>query len=159
MKAYPRYVDGRLDQVARNRMNMFADLGFPIPDSTVTVAPPPERPTKHGRTPYTYSTAWISHPDAGSGLESDEMTMRPQTQTGWVDKMVATGHEDKSRHINSVYNAIRYHETKYDDLVTKTDSEIKAARELNWSDIRAQRAAHLKALEIRQRLEKIKSYD
>jgi hypothetical protein len=155
MKANTRYVDGRLDQVTRNRRNMFSDLGKPIPDTTRVVAPPFERPTKHGRTPYTYDTAWITHPDSDSLLAAPPDAMMPVSQADWTSQMVSKGHKERSRHVDSVCNALRYNDGKFHERVEQIDLEIQTSRELNWKDIRAQRAAHSKALDVRRRIEKV----
>jgi hypothetical protein len=138
---------------------MFADLGHPIPDSTRVLSPPLERATKHGYTPYTYSTRWINHPDSDTNLAARPDAMIPISQTNWADEMISEEHRQTGNHMESIYDALRHNDRKFHDYVGRVDAAIKTGRELNWKDIRAQREAHWKALEARQRLEKIKSYD
>jgi hypothetical protein len=59
------------------------------------------------------------------------------------------------RHVAGiVHGDSGYNEQKFLDLVDSQDAEIVRVHEKNMRDIRAQRAAHLKALDNRQRIEK-----
>jgi hypothetical protein len=131
---------------------MFADFGYPIPDQTKTTAPLPERGTRHGHTPYTYSTRWITHAPEGSALApgKDEIW-----QTSFlVTPTAATDYRRNAKHDRSKLDSLRYNEHKFLALVDSQDAESVRVHETNMKDIRAQRAAHLKALDARQRIEK-----
>jgi hypothetical protein len=131
---------------------MFADLGYPITDLTKTTAPLPDRATRHCHTPYTYNTRWITHPPEGLVLapEKDEMW-----QTSFLaTPTVATDCRRNAKHEASKLDALRYNAQKFSELVDAQDAVCVRVHETNMKDIRAQRAAHLKALDARQIIEK-----
>jgi hypothetical protein len=151
MKAWTRYVDGRLDQAVRNRMNMFEELGSPIPNATRTAPPPAERPTRHCHTPYAYSTRWITHAPENSSLAPE-----PGTEYGTSYLTAPNSERDhvrRSKHTESKYAALRWNERNFHHIVRKADATIRKIDEKNLRDIRAQRIAHAASLEERHKRE------
>jgi hypothetical protein len=151
MKAWTRYVDGRLDQVVRNRMNMFEELGLPIPHLARTNPPPIERPTRHCHTPYAYSTRWITHPPEDSALA-------PEPENEYATSYLTTPNADRDhirreKHTESKYAALRWNERQFHHTVRKADATIKKIDEKNLRDIRAQRKGHAASLEERHKRE------
>jgi predicted double-glycine peptidase len=71
-----------------------------------------------------------------------------------VSPNAATDYRRNAKHDTSKLDSLRYNEQKFLDLVDSQDAEIVRVHEKNMRDIRAQRAAHLKALDNRQRIEK-----
>jgi hypothetical protein len=151
MKAEPRYVDGRLDQVDRNRMNMFAEQGEPLPHLTRTTAPLPYRATKHGMTPYSYSTYWISHPP-------EESSLVPSRSDTWRTSFLATpftalDHQRRAAHIQSRYSALRYHDTYLRSRAQQMDEAVRIGHERTLQNLRDQEKVYHDALETRRRIE------
>jgi hypothetical protein len=151
MKAEPNYIDGRLDQGVRNRMNMFSKEGREIPDSTHTIIPPLIRPTHFAYTPYTQNTYWISHPPADSSLA-------PEKSEEFKTSFLATpftsfDHERRARHIQSKYDALRANDAAFHERVNAMNTAWQVGRERTLQNIRDQEAAYQKALAIRNRIE------
>jgi hypothetical protein len=151
MKTKQRNIDGRLDQCIRNRMNMFRQNGFPILDPTTSRRPALDRATRHCNTPYGYSTRWISHPPTDSAMAPipEEIGKTSYLATPNADN----DHIKVAQHTESKYNALRWNERKFRETVARADRTIVQVHEKNMRDIRAQRAAHLTALDERHKLE------
>jgi hypothetical protein len=58
------------------------------------------------------------------------------------------GHRRTSKPMKSKYSAIQWNEHRFQNTVKHADDVIQAVHEKNMRDIRAQRAAHLAALEF-----------
>jgi hypothetical protein len=151
MKADPDYVDGRLDQVDRNRLNMFSEYGAAIDDPTDTINPPITRGTRHAYTPYSYSTYWISHAPADSSLA-------PLKSEAYLTSFLATpftemDHRRRASHIQSKYDALRANDDAFRARVKGLNIAAHVGHERTVQNLRDQEAAYVKALEVRNRIE------
>ncbi|OHT12458.1 hypothetical protein TRFO_17739 [Tritrichomonas foetus] len=152
MKASVRAIDGRLDEVERNRMNMFNEANV-VRERTIKQPTSPNRPTRHGMTPYSYSTLWINHPPENTSLS-------PLKSEAYLTSFLATPNSvmDKSNRAKSSmskYESIRFNDEKFHSFIEDVDKTIQARHQRNMDDIRLQRGKYQEALEARQRLEKI----
>jgi hypothetical protein len=156
MKAESRYVDGRVDQVDRNRMNMFDQEGEPLPQLTQTTAPLPYRATKHGMTPYSYSTYWLSHPPEGSSLA-------PSRSETWKTSFLAApfttlDHQLRAAHVQSRYSALRYHDTFLRTKAEQMDEAARIGHERALQNLRDQEKVYNDALQARRRIKQRKMW-
>ena len=152
MKASARFVDGRLDPVVRNRMNMFSELGSPIRDSMRRKPPPVERPTRHTHAPHGYSTRWITQPPEDSPLA-------PEPGTQYATSYLAAPNSDqdlvrRNKHRESLEAAQRWNALRFDQTVRDADETIRRTDEKNLRDLRAQRKGWAAALERRNQRER-----
>jgi hypothetical protein len=151
MKAEPDYIDGRLDQVVRNRMNMFSKEGREIPDTTHTINPPLIRPTHYAYTPYTQNTYWISHAPADSSIAPEKSE---EFQTSFLaTPFTSLDHERRSQHIQSKYDALRANDAAFKERVKAMNIASEVGHERTLQNLRDQDAAYQRALEIRNRIE------
>jgi hypothetical protein len=157
MKANPDYIDGRLDQGVRNRMNLFTREGAAIADLTRTINPPLVRATHHGFTPYSYSTYWITHPPEDSALA-------PLKSEAYQTSFLAAPYteldrQQRANHIQSKYDSLRTNAAGFRARVDSLSAGSKESHEKTLQNLRDQEAAYLKALEARHRIEKIYCFE
>lgn len=153
MKAEVKTIDSRLSQLDRNKINAFNEngsrLGPGIQMSTsVTYA------TRHGYLPVNYNTFWISKPEANSGHlpDPDELyqTSYLKTPVSDMDKQM------RAAHTSSVMAEKTYH---MDRLKKREEMDQMTTDTINEAKIKSsqlQRENYNKALENRQRLERIR---
>jgi hypothetical protein len=151
MKAEPAYVDGRLDQVDRNRLNMFSKYGDPIDDPTKAINPTLTRGTRHAYTPYSHSTYWISHAPSESSLA-------PLKSEAYLTSFLATpftelDHRRRASHFQSKYDALRANDEAFRSRVKALNVAAHVGHNRTLQNLRDQGAAYLKALEVRNRIE------
>jgi hypothetical protein len=151
MKTDPECVDGRLDQVTRNRLNMFEAEGAPIPDPTQTANRPLIRATRHAFTPYSYSTHWITHPPADSSLAP--LPSEAYQTSFLATPFTAIDHEQSASHIRSKYDALRANGAAFRAKVKALNIGAQIGRERMLQNLRDQEAAYVDALKVRERIE------
>ena len=153
MKTFVRTIDSRTNRLERNRLNMLNQLNS-SQSASIKTPPPIDHATKHGKTPYTYNTAWIDHPPENTSLHpiKSELYFTSYLST----KNVSDDNERRSKSALSKYEAIRRNEEHFHQYVNQIDEKIASIHNRNMEDIRAQRKMHLEALEARNRIESIK---
>ncbi|OHS96009.1 hypothetical protein TRFO_10180 [Tritrichomonas foetus] len=158
VKSNMRRVDARLDQVERNRENLFFDSSLKdLPQTSQSArrsfSPPTAKrlTTRHDHTPYDYSTRWISHPDDNTSLYgAPSETFRTSymaTPCSDSDKI------NREKSINQKYAALRRNQEHFLGMVNSIDQKKKSINEMNTRNIRRQRADFLSTLSIRQEKE------
>lgn len=157
MKAPIKTVDGRLDQLERNRMNMFSTFGEPTVELTQTQSPPLTRSTRHGMTPYSYSTYWLTHPPSDTSLS-------PQKCDYYQTSFLSTDVADRDKQARTALHERRLETKRYSASrigreVEQWEEAVRRKDETNIRDIRAQRAAYQAALLERQKTEKIRYFE
>lgn len=152
MKTNAKFIDSRIDEIDRNRANLLHDSkGVQLKQTKIP--PPLERPTRYQRTPYSYSTQWISHPSPSSSLSA--MPSETYCTTYSSSPISAMDLTKRSKSSQSRYDSIKYHEKYMKTLVDQIDKEIETKDQANIDDIRKQRNRYLLSLELRNRLEKV----
>lgn len=152
MKTFARTIDSRLNGVDRNRLKM---LNQSNATQTFSIKTPQqvEPATRHGKTPYTYNTAWIDHPPENTSLHPNKSE---SYITSFLSNSNATADlERRSKSALSKYEVIRNNEAHFQEYVNQIDEKIASVHNKNMEDIRAQRKMHLQALEARNRIEKV----
>lgn len=151
-----RVVDGRVDQVIRNKQNIFFDSNYPKYTQTKLPKTAPGA-TRHKCTPYTYNTTWISNPDPNTSLapEKDELF-----KTSFLDDPVKR-YDKKMRYAQEEtrFEEIRQRNKHFEDYVNECDIDYKRHRTDTQDRIRKNRADHLAALELRHKREKNKFFE
>ena len=155
MKMNVRNIDGRFDQVKRNRMNMFNEANV-VRDRTIKPPPPLERATRHGMTPYHYDTKWINHPPENTSLS-------PLKNEAYLTSFLEAPNSvyDKNKRAQTSHaklTSIRNNENKFMSYVESIDNTIKNKDQQNINDIRRQRGRYQSMLEERQKLERIRYF-
>ena len=157
MKAPIKAVDGRLDQLERNRMNMFSTFGTPTVELTRTQSPPLTRSTRHGMTPYSYSTYWLTHPPKDTSLSPNKcdyyQTSFLSTDVADRDKQARTSLQERRLETK------RFSANRIGQEVQQWEEAARRKDETNIRDIRAQREAYHQALLERQKTEKVRYFD
>ena len=159
IKSPVRRIDGRLDQVERNRENLFfasaANAPYTAQSARTTFSPPTTRrlTTRHDHTPYDYSTEWISHPNEDTSLAA------PPSETFRTSYLATPVSDlDKSNKILSneqKYNYLRTSQGHFLDLVSTIDSKKKNQDINTIRSHRNQESDYFKSLDLRQQHEHI----
>lgn len=152
---HARFIDSRHNNVYRHRTNIFRD---PFQETQFSMMLPqsPQINTRHGMTPYTYSTTWISHPDPDTSLAPKPVDM-------WTRSLFDTSVKDeefarKNAHLNSVIDSKRFSGAKHNEYVEECDRTIKLRDRGNLEGIRRQRKQYADAVEERIRHEGIRFF-
>ena len=152
IKSPVRIVDGRVDQVERNRGNIFYDS---LPDASTrrSFSPPPgtRLTSRHEHTPYDYNTMWISQPDRNT---SSYGAPNETFQTSYMKCPVSD--QDKIRNstiVSARYAALRHNQAHFLEYVDQCDQKKKSIVEMNTRNIRRQRADFMDTLNIRKEKE------
>lgn len=151
-----RIIDGRVDQIVRNKQNLFFDSNFPnySPSRLPKTAP---GATRHGYTPYSYNTTWISNPDPNTSIAPNKEEM---FKTSYLDDPVnRLDKQEKKAYEESKYGMIRQRNKHIEDYVNDCDNDIVRHRTDTQNRIRKNRADHLAALEIRHKREKVRFFE
>jgi hypothetical protein len=77
LKTGAKVIEGTLSPVIRNRANMFGQNHSSYRDDPLrSTLPSMQRSTKHGATPYSYDTTWLTHPNLDSSLGAQSASWR-----------------------------------------------------------------------------------
>lgn len=160
IKSPVRRIDGRHDQVERNRENLL----FSSPANEATFAPlsarsafsPPTArrlTTRHDYTPYSYDTEWISHPSADTSMAA------PPSET-FKTSFLATPVSDldksnKKLSTEQKYNYLRTNDQHFHDYVATIDGKLKSQDMNTIRSHRNQESDYFKSLDLRQQHEHI----
>ena len=151
-----RIVDSRTDQFARNKQNIFFDSTFPSNPPTRLPRTAPGA-TRHGMTPYSYNTTWISHADPNTSLAPEKQELY---QTSFLQTPVANQDRiNRTRHFETVMDVKRQRQEHFEKYVESCENENKQRRECTQERIRHNRNDYLAALELRRKKERIKFYE
>lgn len=159
IKSPVRRIDGRLDQVERNRENLLfsspANVPYAPQSARTTFSPPTTRrlTTRHDYTPYDYDTEWISHPS------SDTSMAAPPSET-FKTSFLATPVSDLDKSNKKLsneqkFNYLRTSQQHFLDYVDTIDGK-KKNQDLNTiKSHRNQESDYFKSLDLRQQHEHI----
>lgn len=157
MKTPVRTIDGRSSQAARNRENMFSVEGIPCVELTRTKSPALNRSTRHGFTPYNYSTYWMTHPTTGTSLSP----VKNETyKTSFLSTDIAIQDKEARAKIRqSRCDSRKFNEDRQMEYNNSCDQDIKKRYDRNILDVRMQREAYKQALDDRHKIEKIRFFE
>ncbi|EAY01360.1 hypothetical protein TVAG_339880 [Trichomonas vaginalis G3] len=152
----PRFLDSRVDQLARNRENIFFDSTHPKFDNP-RLPQTPTATTRHMHTPYTYNTSWIDHP-------SDNPAMLPRKtdllKSTFLDTSIAN--EDKNERRQKLETTLKWKNTREEQLENykKSCDDMVNKRYTNSLErIRQEREDYGVALEARRKREHIHYFE
>lgn len=153
MKSEAKTIDSRLSQLDRNKLNAFNEhgsrLGHGIQmSSSATFA------TRHGSLPVGYNTFWISKPEPDSGHLPDPselyQTSYMKTPISDMDKQM------KAAHNSSVMAEKTFHMERIKKREEMDQMAVDTINEAKIKSSQQQRENYTKALENRQRLERLR---
>ena len=156
LKTNTKCVDARMSQIHRNRANLFSEYGsthsidFSLPS-------PVYGNTRHTSNPVDYDTTWISHPDSSTSL-----CAKPAEtfQTSFLKSPVAdVDSVERSSYEKVKLDLLREKINGFNHEVESTEKLNALKHEARLNGIRKERENYLKALEARQRIEKIHGFE
>ncbi|EAX97245.1 hypothetical protein TVAG_037520 [Trichomonas vaginalis G3] len=152
-KSEAKRIDSRLSQLDRNKMNAFNQNGSRLGPG-ITMSTSQQFATRHGSLPVGYNTFWISKPEPDSGMLPDPEEMY---QTSYLKTPISDmDKQTRAMHVSSVLAEKTFHmdrlkkREEQDQLATDTINESK------MKSVQQQRDYYNKALENRQRLERLR---
>lgn len=150
------YLDSRIDQLTRNRDNMFSDSTRPIVDLP-RLPKTPTATTRHMHTPYSYNTTWIDHPDENTSLAPKKPEM---FKTSFLNTPVADQDRiDRAKKTEMTYRWKNTREEQLQNYKDFCDMRINQRYTNTLERMRHDREDYNKALEIRRKREHIHYFE
>ena len=149
-------IDGRLSQIDRNKNNLFSEYGTSS-NISFLLPEPPIPILRHTSNQIDHDTRWITKPDISSSLSGNPKETFKSTflESPSNDFDNLTKFENRNNKLNQIREKINH----INDFTNSIELNNDLRQENRLLSIKKERENYLKALEIRQKHEKIFSFE